>query len=83
MTIKSNNIRYIVAVGRSTFMDYSPAPDFTCGHQHRTEEAAEKCREKLIGYDPKSRQCSAKWYNSFVMVIQGEKTFTLSQFYNA
>ena len=62
---------YSVAVGRSTLMDYSPAPDFTCGHKHRSTEAAEKCQSKLLGYhrDPAGGGmiCSAKWYNSFIV----------------
>ena len=33
-----------------------------CGHKHRTEEAAEKCREKLAGF--KDGSCSATWYNA-------------------
>ena len=33
----------------------------TCGHAHKTREAAEKCGEKLRAYDPKTRQCSGLW----------------------
>ena len=36
-----------------------------CGHKHRTQEAAEKCREKLLGYSNGS--CCATWYNSKVV----------------
>lgn len=60
---------YSVGVGRSTDAQYHPAPDETCGHKHRTPEAAEKCRDRLIGYNAKTRQCSAtKWYNSYIVV---------------
>ena len=38
-----------------------------CGHIHRTAGAAEKCREKLLGYNRITRTCSAKWYNSIVV----------------
>jgi hypothetical protein len=40
-----------------------------CGHKHKTAEAAEKCREKLLGYNKKTRTCSAQWYNSGVEPI--------------
>lgn len=58
---------YSVAIGQSTDMQYHPAPDETCGHKHRTLQAAAKCQEKLIGYNAKTRQCSAKWYNSYIV----------------
>jgi hypothetical protein len=43
-----------------------------CGHNHRTEATAESCQQKLIGYDPKTRECSAKWYNSKVLRVDRE-----------
>lgn len=63
---------YTVGVGISVYADdRSPAPDITCGHRHRSTEAAEKCRDKLLGYhrDPAggSMICSAKWYNSYIL----------------
>lgn len=38
-----------------------------CGHNHRTEQAAEACREKLLNWDKERKNCSAKWYNSQVL----------------
>ena len=42
---------------------------FDCGHLHRTREAAERCQDKLRGYDPKARAESAKWYNSEILRV--------------
>jgi hypothetical protein len=36
-----------------------------CGHKHRTEAAAEKCRESLLGWS--NGNCSATWYRSRVV----------------
>lgn len=38
----------------------------TCGHAHKTAEAAEKCRQKLLCWNRKEKTCSAAWYNSRV-----------------
>ena len=38
----------------------------TCGHMHRSFEAAEKCRQKLLAWNRKEKTCSAKWYNSLI-----------------
>ena len=65
--MKTAKTYYSVAIGRSTDMQCHPAPDETCGHKHKTIQAACKCQEKLIGYDKKTRQCSAKWYNSYIV----------------
>lgn len=35
----------------------------TCGHRHRSYEAAERCGERRRNYDPKTQTCSALWYN--------------------
>jgi hypothetical protein len=43
-----------------------------CGHNHRTEEAAEACRQKLLNWDREHRNCSAKWYNSRVLPTDRE-----------
>lgn len=56
-----------VAIGNSTRMDRTPAPDEVCGHKHRTIESAEKCASKLLGFDRITKQCSAKWYNAFIV----------------
>ena len=64
---------YVVAIGTSTRMDRTPAPDETCGHKHRSTETAEACQKKLIGYNPKTKNCSAKWYNSYILGAIGDK----------
>jgi len=51
----------------TTSTDRSPKPDFTCGHHHRSPEQAEACREKLMNWNKKRTQCSAKWYNSQIL----------------
>lgn len=73
--MKTRKTYFSVAAGRSTDMQYHPAPDFTCGHKHRTIEMAEKCQEKLIGVRRENGHpiCSAKWYNSYI-VGSSEKT---------
>jgi hypothetical protein len=38
-----------------------------CGHMHRTYDAADKCRQKLLAWNRKEKTCSAKWYNSRIM----------------
>jgi len=43
-----------------------------CGHTHKTADAADKCRGKLVGYDPKTHTCSAQWYNSSIQPIFAE-----------
>jgi len=47
----------------------------SCGHLHRTIEAAEKCGEKLRGskYVNGSWQCSALWYNFQIHNEDGER----------
>lgn len=47
-----------------------------CGHNHRTIDAACKCRKKLIGYNPKTRTCSAKWYNAQILDRNGRRVET-------
>ena len=37
-----------------------------CGHIHRTEAAAERCRQKLYHYNKERNTCSAAWYNAQV-----------------
>ena len=39
-----------VGVGSSTYMDGRRAPDFDCGHSHKSYESAEKCEGKLKGF---------------------------------
>ena len=51
----------------------SPIYALRCGHLHRTEEAAERCRQALIGEREEGRRgsgrwvCSAKWYTAHVV----------------
>jgi hypothetical protein len=63
---------YSVAIGNSTDMQRRPAPGQTCGHKHKTSEAAEKCQNKLIGLNRKTSTCSAKWYNSYILGMGAE-----------
>ena len=42
---------------------------YDCGHNHQTPSAADKCQDRLIAYNPKTRSCSAKWYNSNVLPV--------------
>ena len=35
-----------------------------CGHNHKTYEAAERCKAKLTKWDKKTRTTSARWYNA-------------------
>lgn len=62
---------YSVAIGKSTDMQYHPAPDNTCGHKHQSIEAAEACQKKLLNYrrekGTNSLICDAKWYNSYIV----------------
>lgn len=51
----------------TTATDRSDVPDFTCGHHHRSWEAAEKCRQRLLNWSKDGKECSAKWYNSRVL----------------
>lgn len=44
----------------------------TCGHKHRTKEAAEKCLDRLLNWDEDRRRCSSYWYNACV-AWEGEK----------
>jgi hypothetical protein len=64
---------YTVAVGRSWHQsDNTPAPDYDCGHKHRTVAAAKQCGEKLYGagYLKKgngSWQANATWHDYYVI----------------
>ena len=59
---------YTVAVetGSCSASDYSVREQrCTCGHKHKTRDAAEKCMEKLTKRD-KNGNCSALWYTSTI-----------------
>ena len=69
------NQRYKAVVeSGSCSMDYKLWEErATCGHLHKTIDAAEKCREKKVGYDKKNRTCSALWYNSTIHNADGSR----------
>ena len=61
---------FTVAVGRSWHpADGSPAPDRTCGHNHKTQAAAEACGSKLYGagYVRGSWQANAAWHDYYII----------------
>ena len=61
---------YSVAVGRNWHdSDGTPAPDYTCGHNHKTLGAAEECGTKLYGagYVRGNWQANAKWHGYYII----------------
>jgi hypothetical protein len=63
-------IAYTVAVGRSWHStDGTPAPDYTCGHKHRTASAAQACGSKLYGERcvRGSWQANARWHDYYIV----------------
>ena len=61
---------YTVAVGRSWYPSSgNPAPDYTCGHAHKSLAAAERCGTKLYaaGYVRGSWQACAQWHDWYVL----------------
>ena len=67
---------YTVAVGRSVHQnDGTPAPDRTCGHQHRTLHAACNCGIKLYaaGMVAGSWQANAAWHGWYVVGPDGRR----------
>jgi len=65
--------RYTVIVQDGEVVDadlrpLAPAIRDDCGHQHKTEEAAERCQGRLLGYHREHGGwvCSAHWYNSTI-----------------
>ena len=67
---------YTVAVGRNWHpADNTPAPDYDCGHRHRTLDAAKSCGAKLYGarYVNGSWQANAKWHDYYVIDETGHK----------
>lgn len=67
---------YTVAVGSWTYEDGYPAPDLTCGHEHKTVEAAERCGTRL--YAAKTVrgnwQACATWHGWYVLGTHEEYT---------
>lgn len=68
------NQTYTVGVGGWCHEDGYPSPDITCGHKHRTSEAAERCGKKL--YAEKvvggNWQACATWHGWYVIVPHAE-----------
>lgn len=63
-------ISYTVAVGQSWHSsDGSPAPDYTCGHKHKTLKTAARCGCKLYGarYVRGSWQANADWHDYYIV----------------
>jgi hypothetical protein len=60
---------YTVAVGTWAHTDGYPSPDRTCGHAHRTPEAAERCGDKLYAAKTINGnwQACAAWHNWYVL----------------
>ena len=60
---------YTVAVGSWTYEDGTPAPERTCGHAHKSWQAAERCGDKL--YAAKTVrgnwQACATWHGWYVL----------------
>lgn len=70
---------YTVAVGKNWHpSDGSPAPDYTCGHKHKTLFAAKKCGEKL--YDSKivrgKWQANLTWHGNYIIGADGHKVYS-------
>lgn len=67
---------YTVGVGSSWHeIDGSPAPDRTCGHNHKSLGAAEKCGSRL--YASKivrgNWQACATWHGYYIIGPDGQK----------
>jgi deoxyinosine 3'endonuclease (endonuclease V) len=65
--------RYTVIVQEGEVVDGNlkkimPSIKYSCGHEHRTYEAAEKCQKTLRGghYEQNTYVESARWYNSYI-----------------
>jgi hypothetical protein len=68
---------YTVAVGRSWHQSTgNPAPDYTCGHKHRTYDAANRCLDRIYAsrYDARGNwTASARWHDAYILNAKGEK----------
>jgi len=65
----------VVAETGSCSLDYTRWEEkATCGHKHRTIDAAEKCREKLTKID-RNGNCSALWYHATIHNQNGERVY--------
>lgn len=66
------SITYTVAVGSSWHdSDGTPAPDYTCGHKHKSPIAAEQCGTKLYAskWVRGSWQANAEWHDYYVIEL--------------
>jgi len=65
---------YTVAVGTSQCMDGYPSPTHTCGHAHKSWEAAERCGDKLYAARTinGSWQACAHWHGWYVLGTHAE-----------
>lgn len=50
-------------------VDGTPIIQRHCGHKHRSHEAAESCRQRLLAYNKSSNTWSAAWHNSQIFRI--------------
>lgn len=67
---------YTVGVGRNWYGSTgNPAPNHTCGHAHRTAEAAQRCADKLYGakYVRGNWQANAQWHDAYIVGPTGAK----------
>jgi hypothetical protein len=62
---------YTVAISDSWLENGTPCLSQSCGHLHRSWEAANRCRQRLLNYrrEAGSWVCSAKWYGSAVFPV--------------
>jgi hypothetical protein len=60
---------YTVALSDSRHQDGTRSINESCGHLHRTEDAAEACRQKLLNWSRDGKECSAHWYNSLILEV--------------
>ena len=67
---------WTVGVGRSWhYSDGTPAPDYTCGHAHKSQAAAERCGAKLYAsrYVNGSWTANARWHDYYIIGPDGHK----------
>ena len=67
---------YTVAVGTWQCADGYPAPERTCGHAHKSWEAAERCGTKLYAAKTINGnwQACASWHGWYVLGNHAEYT---------
>jgi len=62
---------YTVALTDGWFEDGTPSIRESCGHKHRSYEAAARCRQRLLNYRQEAGRTvwSAKWHGSSVLAV--------------